>query len=55
MMDPGNPKKTREFSKLTKKSLGHKKLIPFISVISRVLKRLPIASTSRNELVESNA
>jgi hypothetical protein len=55
IIDPGKPKNTKQFSKLTKKSLGHKKLIPLISVISLVLKRRPIASTSRNELVDSKA
>jgi hypothetical protein len=55
IIEPGKPKKTKQFNKLTKKSLGHKKLIPLISVIKRVLKRRPIASTSRNELVDSKA
>ena len=36
-------------------NLGHKKFSPLISVINRVLKRLPIASTKRNEFVESKA
>ena len=31
------------------------KLIPLISVIRRVLKRRPIASTSKKELVDSKA
>jgi len=55
IMDPGNPKKTRVLTKATKKSFGHKKLIPLISVISRVLNLRPIASTKRNEFVESKA
>jgi hypothetical protein len=55
MIDPGNPKKTSKFTKLTKKSFGHKKLTPLISVTSRVLKRRPIASTKRNEFVDNNA
>lgn len=52
---PGNPKKIKQFTKLIKKSLGHKKLSPLISVINRVLKRLFIASTSKNEFVDNNA
>ena len=55
MIDPGNPKKTSKFNKLTKNNLGHKKLIPFISVTSLVLNLRPIASTNKNELVDSNA
>jgi hypothetical protein len=54
-IDPGKPKKIRQFINVNKKSLGHKKLIPLISVISRVLKRRLIASTSRKEFVDSNA
>jgi hypothetical protein len=54
-IDPGNPKKTRQFIRMIKKSLGHKKLIPLISVINRVLKRRFIASTSKNELVDNKA
>jgi hypothetical protein len=54
-IDPGNPKKIKQFSKLTKNNLGHKKLTPLISVISRVLNLLLIASTSKKELVESKA
>jgi len=55
MIEPGKPRKTKQLTRLTKKSLGHKKLIPFISVMSLVLKRRPIASTSKNEFVESKA
>lgn len=55
MIEPGKPRKTRQLIRLTRKSLGHKKLIPFISVINRVLKRRPIASTSKKEFVESKA
>jgi hypothetical protein len=43
------------FNSAHKKSLGHKKFIPLISVISLVLKRLAIASTSKKELVDSKA
>jgi len=55
IIEPGKPKKTNKFNKLTKKSLGHKKLIPLTSVVNLVLNLRPIASTSKNELVESNA
>jgi hypothetical protein len=55
MIDPGNPKNTKVFSKLTKNSLGHRKLIPFISVISLVLNRRLIASTKKKEFVDSKA
>lgn len=54
-IDPGNPKNINVFNKIAKKSFGHKKLIPLISVISRVLNRLATASTKRNELVDNNA
>jgi len=54
-MLPGNPKKTKQFSRLIKKSLGHVKLIPLISVIKRVLKRLLTASTKKNELDDNKA
>jgi hypothetical protein len=55
IIDPGNPKNTSVLSKLTKKSLGHKKLIPLISVINRVLNRRFIASTKKNEFVDNKA
>ena len=55
MIEPGKPKNINKFTKLTKNSLGHKKLIPFTSVISLVLKRLPIASTSKKEFVDKRA
>jgi len=55
MIDPGNPKNTRRFTRLTRNNFGHIKFTPLISVINRVLKRRPIASTSKNELVESKA
>lgn len=54
-IDPGNPKNIKQFTKLIKKSLGHKKLIPLISVIRRVLKRRLMASTSKKELVDNKA
>lgn len=40
---------------MAKKSLGHKKLIPLISVIKRDLNRLFIASTSKNEFDDKSA
>ena len=55
MIDPGNPRKTNKFSKLTKKSFGHIKFTPFISVIKRVLNRRPTLSTSKNEFVDNKA
>jgi hypothetical protein len=55
IIDPGKPKKIKQLIKLTINSLGHKKFRPLISVINLVLKRLPIASTNKNELVESRA
>jgi len=55
MMDPGKPKKTNEFTSPARKSLGQRKLIPLISVISRVLKRRAIASTNKKEFVDRSA
>ncbi len=55
IIDPGKPRNTRRLTRLTKNNLGQIKLIPLISVIKRVLKRLPIASTSKNELVDNKA
>lgn len=54
-MEPGNPKKTNKFNKLTKNNFGHKKLTPLISVIKRVLNRRLMASTKRKELVDNKA
>jgi hypothetical protein len=54
-IDPGKPRNISVFSSAHKKSLGHKKFIPLISVMSLVLKRLAIASTSKKEFVESRA
>lgn len=54
-IEPGKPRNIRVFNNAHRKSLGHKKFIPLISVISLVLKRLAIASTSKKELVESSA
>jgi hypothetical protein len=55
IIEPGKPKKIRRFTRLTKNNFGHMKLIPLISVISRVLNRRPIASTSKKEFVERRA
>ena len=55
IIEPGNPKNTNVFIRATKKSLGHIKFSPLTSVINRVLNLLPIASTSKKELVESKA
>lgn len=55
IIEPGNPKKTNEFSKEVRKSFGHKKFKPLTSVIRRVLNRLAIASTSKNEFVDKSA
>lgn len=54
-MEPGKPKKIKIFSKMERKSLGHKKLTPLISVIKRVLNLRATASTSKKELVEIKA
>jgi len=54
-IDPGKPKNIKQLTKAHKKSFGHKKFIPLTSVIKRVLNRLFIASTIKNEFVESRA
>lgn len=54
-IDPGKPKNIKTFNKIQRKSLGHKKFTPLISVIKRVLKRLATASTNKNEFVDINA
>jgi hypothetical protein len=54
-IDPGKPKNIKQLTKLNKKSLGHMKLIPLISVIRRVLNRRLMASTKKNELEDSKA
>lgn len=54
-IEPGNPKNMRLFKRIAKNSFGVRKFTLVISVIKRVLKRLAIASTSKNELVESRA
>ena len=55
MIEPGKPKKISKFTKLSRKSFGHKKFTPLISVINRVLNRRPIASTNKNEFVDKRA
>lgn len=55
IIEPGNPKKINKFINEIKNNLGQRKLTPFTSVTNRVLKRRPIASTSKNELVDSKA
>ena len=54
-IDPGNPKNIKVFNNMAKKSLGHIKFNPLISVIKRVLKRLATASTNKNEFVDNKA
>ena len=54
-IEPGKPRKIKLLSKVIKKSFGHKKLIPLISVNNLVLNRRAMASTSRNELVDRRA
>jgi hypothetical protein len=54
-IDPGNPKNIRLFSSVIKNNFGHMKFIPLISVKSLVLNRRAIASTSKNEFVDSKA
>lgn len=54
-IEPGKPKNIKMFSSVTKKSFGHRKFKPFISVIRRVLNLRARASTSKKELVEIRA
>jgi hypothetical protein len=54
-IEPGKPRKINTFKSIHRKSLGHKKLTPLISVIKRVLNLLAMASTNRNELVDISA
>lgn len=55
IIDPGKPKKTSRLIRLIRKSLGHRKFIPLISVIRRVLNLRAKASTSKKELVDKRA
>lgn len=54
-IDPGKPKNISILSSTQRKSLGHIKFKPLISVISRVLNLRAIASTNKNELVDISA
>jgi len=54
-IDPGNPKKTKQFKRLIRKSFGHKKFTPLISVINLVLNLRFKASTRKKEFEESKA
>lgn len=54
-IEPGKPKKIKLFNKINKNNFGQIKFKPLTSVIRRVLKRLEIASTSKNELVDNKA
>jgi hypothetical protein len=54
-IDPGNPRKIKLLSNVMRKSFGHIKLRPLISVSNLVLNRRAIASTNRNEFVERSA
>lgn len=54
-IEPGNPKNIKQFRRLIKNSFGHIKFIPPISVISLVLNRLFMASTSKNEFDDKRA
>jgi len=55
IIDPGNPKNISKLIKAIRKSFGHIKFTPLISVTKRVLKRRPIASTNKKEFVERRA
>lgn len=54
-IEPGKPRKISKFRRATKKSLGHEKLIPLISVMRRVLNLRFIISTIKKELEERRA
>jgi len=54
-IEPGKPKNIRRFTKEAKNSLGHRKFKPPNSVINLVLNLRAMASTSRNEFVDSSA
>jgi hypothetical protein len=54
-IEPGKPKNISVLASIIRKSLGHIKLRPLISVISLVLKRRAKASTSKNELADNKA
>lgn len=54
-MEPGKPKNIKRFTSAAKNNLGHKKFRPPNSVINLVLNLRAMASTSKNEFVESKA
>ena len=54
-IDPGKPRKIKVFKSAHRKSFGHIKFIPLISVISLVLNLRAIASTKRKEFVDNKA
>jgi hypothetical protein len=54
-IDPGKPRKINVFNSAHRNNLGHMKLMPLISVISLVLNRRAMASTSKKELVDKRA
>lgn len=54
-MEPGKPKNIKLLSSVIRKSFGHIKLIPLISVSNRVLNLRAIASTNKKELVDNSA
>ena len=55
IIEPGKPRNIKQFSSVIRKSFGHIKFNPLISVSKRVLNLLAIASTNKKEFVESNA
>jgi hypothetical protein len=55
MIEPGNPKNIKRFTRLTKNNFGQRKFTPLISVINLVLNLRPIASTNKKELVDKSA
>jgi len=54
-IEPGKPKKTKQFNNDIRNNFGHKKFIAESSVIKRVLKRLLMESTRKKELVDKRA
>ena len=54
-IDPGKPKNISVLTRVIKKSFGHIKFRPLISVIRRVLNLRATASTNKKEFAESNA
>jgi hypothetical protein len=54
-IEPGKPKNMSRFKREARNNFGHKKLRPPNSVMSLVLNLRAMASTSKNELVDSRA